>query len=174
MPIRTEVKAVSLISFMGFVHAWYWWPSVVLQRYQCSVSDLRIATGRRNRIAADPFIHVRDHGTPEILHRQRRLRFLSEQVAGSFLGWKRPGKMLEPGEVIDANIVGNRHIAFPVGVDVNQCRRTPPVLVGSVGEEYFGDYPVYRGAVEKSAGLSCDGVFLGTVSEREDVRGEEY
>src|SRR5262245_44481885 len=80
--------------------------------------------------------------------------------------------MLQAGEVVDADAVGYRHIAFSVGASVNERGGAAPILVGSVGEENFGHDVFFCGEIEQSAGFLGHGIFLGQIGERESVGWE--
>jgi hypothetical protein len=66
--------------------------------------------------------------------------------------------VLESGEVIDADVVGDRHIVGSVRGCLDEGLRTAPVFVRGVGEEdvgddFFGDSPV-----EEAAGFAGESV----------------
>ena len=105
--------------------------------------------------------------------RQRRLRLLPEQVAFPFFRRKRPGEMLQSGEVIDADVVRDRRVLFAVGAGVNQRGSAAPVFVRGIGEENLRHDFLGDGAVEQAAGLSGDRIFLGLIGEWKNIGRKE-
>ena len=113
--LRPEVHAISRVRFPRPVHTRDRRKRIIAEPNQRSFCNLRIAArGRRSVAIADPGVHIGDHRPPEVLDRQRRLGLLPEQISGfPFCRRKWPGKMLQSGEVIDANIVRRSpHPAF--------------------------------------------------------------
>src|SRR5580700_8358950 len=102
--MQSEIETPGFTGFMWLVDARYARPGEFSQGHECSVGNLWIAACRRKSVATHPRVHVGDHGAPEILDGQRRLQLLSEQIAFSFFWRERAGKMLQPGEMIDAYV----------------------------------------------------------------------
>ena len=96
-----------------------------------------------------------------------------EQVPFTLLRREWDGKMLQPGEVIDADIARDGRILLAIGADVNQSRRTSPIFVGGVGEKNLGHDFVSGGAVEQPTSLSGDWIFLRLIREGKDIGGKE-
>ena len=172
-PIRTEIDTIGIIRFMRPVDAGDRGQRVVAQRHQRSVGNPGIAAGGRKGVAAHPRVHVGDHGAPEIFDRERRLRLLPEQIAFPSFGRERAGKMLQAGEVIDADVFGERSVVFAVGAGVNERGGAAPIFVRSVGEKNPGHDFVGDGAVEQARRLSGDRICLGLIGEGKDVGGEK-
>src|SRR5262249_935011 len=86
-------------------------------------------------------------------------------------------KMLQACEVIDADVVGDRHVALTVGRRVNQGGSASPILVRRVGQENFGHDFFRDGAVKQTSIFFREGIGLGFVREwknggrKEDGRG---
>src|SRR6476619_2966457 len=76
-PCRTEIQSISGIGFAWQVDAMNRRESPIGERHQGSISNFRIAAGGRKGAVAHPLIHVGDHGAPEELDWQRRLRLLA-------------------------------------------------------------------------------------------------
>src|SRR5208337_2873021 len=82
-------------------------------------------------------------------------------------------KMLQPGEMIDADVVGDHRVVFAVGVRVNESRHAAPIFIRRVGEENPGHGFVGGGAIEQAATFPGDWIFLRLIGEGEDVGGKE-
>ena len=83
---------------------------------ECFVGQLRIPALRREFILANPIIHRYEERAPEPAYGIRVGQVRARQAAIVFARrWKRRREMLKAGEEIDADIVQQRQIAFPIG-----------------------------------------------------------
>ena len=158
---------------MRFLHTGDIREHVVVQRHQGPVSDFGIATRRRLRAVPDPGVHVGDHRAPEIADGERRLHLLAHQKVLSLRGRKWSGEVLVSGEVVDANVLGDRDIFLAVGADMDQRGNASPIFVRSVGEKDLRHNLLSHGAVEQSGSFSRLRICLGQVRERENIGRKE-
>ena len=101
------------------------------------------------------------------------MRLLAEQIAFSFFRRERAGEMLQPGEVIDADVVRNRRIVFAVGGGVDQSGGAAPIFIGSVGEKNPGHNFISGWAIEQAGRLSRDGIFFWSIGKGKDIGWKE-
>ncbi len=81
--------------------------------------------------------------------------------------------MLQPCEVIDADVVGYLCVVLAISAHMNQRASASPVLIRCVGEENLRHNFVGSGAVEQPSSLSRYRILLGLIRKREDVCREE-
>ena len=84
---------------------------------------------RRRAYDLSTFSEAEAAATPEI---SPKPAMLAEQIAGTLFGREGPGKMLQAGEVVDADLVRKRSVALAVGGGADEGRGASPVLVGGV------------------------------------------
>jgi hypothetical protein len=90
-------------------------------------------------------------------------------------GWREGArKMLQTGEMVDADAGRDRSIVTTIGGRVNQRGGAAPVFVRGVGEKYLRDDAFRDGAVEQAAFVSGDRIGFRLVGERKNVRGKEH
>src|SRR6185437_1288230 len=173
-PLWPEIQAIRITHLHWRVDTGNWRKRVIAQRDECPVIEAWIAAAWRRGAAAHPRVHVGNHRSPEKLDGQRRFRLLPEQITVSFAGRERTGEMLQPGEMVDPDIVRDRHVLAAFRVHMNERCDAPPVLVRGVGKEDFRHDLVCRRVIENAGALAGYRIRLGQVSERKEVGWKKH